>query len=357
MKKWWLLVCSVWMSVSLGAQVLRPIRVALLLPLQTEVTKRDKQMDRFLDFYTGALLAVYDMQATGQPVEVQTYDVGKSTHLLVQTLAQESLQEVDMIIGPAYASQVPLMSSWAKEHQIQTLFPFSSEVQDIESNAYVMQFNPSVELEAEAMVQHLATNDSIHCVFVAADDNTIPESVRQLQNHIRANPLPYTYTTVRQIMADSLPELLSDTATNVLLMNTERYANVRIIMPQLTRAAQGKQLILLSRYSWQSEPIILPQLYSTVFHPIDEEQMIHYDALYRRFISKERVDDRPCYDLLGYDLMTYTLQSVRDWHQVEEIEREDILCRPFQGLQSNMRFERVGEGGYQNRDIHIVQTK
>ncbi|MCQ2347984.1 MAG: hypothetical protein MJZ65_02225 [Paludibacteraceae bacterium] len=356
MKKW-LLLCSVWLSVSLGAQVLRPIRVALLLPLQTEMTKRDKQMDRFLDFYTGALLAVYDMQATGQPVEVHTYDVGKSTRLLAQTLAKEAMQAVDMIIGPAYASQVPMMASWAMEHQIQTLFPFSSEVPEMDYNPYVMQFNPSVALEAETMAQQLAAEGNIHCIFVTADENSIPESVRQLQNQIRAYQLPYTYTTIRQIMADSLSGQLSDTATNVLLMNTERYANVRIVMPQLERAAQGKGLALLSRYSWQSEPIILPQLYSTVFHELEEDKMTHYDALYRRFVPKAREGGRPCYDLLGYDLMTYTLQSVRAWHQEEQTEREDILCRPFRGVQSDMRFERVGEGGYQNKNISIVQTK
>lgn len=353
MKKW-LLICSVWLSVSLGAQVLRPIRVAMLLPLQTEMTKRDKQMDRFLDFYTGALLAVYDMQSTGQPVEVYTYDVGKSTHLLAQTLSKEAMENVDMVIGPAYAAQVPIMASWAMEHRVQTLFPFSSGVPEMDYNPYVMQFNPSVELEAEAMVQDLQSGDPVHCILVSADEKNIPESVLQLQNRIRDAQLPYTYTSVRQIMADSLADILSATDNNVLLMNTERYANVRVVMPQLARAAQGRQLTLLTRYSWQTEPIILPQFYSTVFHPVSEEAMAHYDALYRRFVPKQREESRPNYDLLGYDLMTYTLHSVCDWLQADEAEREEILCRPFHGVQSDMRFERVGEGGYQNRDIHIV---
>jgi hypothetical protein len=41
------------------------IRLALLLPLHANAIKREKNMERFYDFYAGALIAIYEAQARG----------------------------------------------------------------------------------------------------------------------------------------------------------------------------------------------------------------------------------------------------------------------------------------------------
>ena len=47
-------------------------RVAFLLPLHADAIKREKNMERFYDFYAGALIAIYEAQAQGQMLEVFT---------------------------------------------------------------------------------------------------------------------------------------------------------------------------------------------------------------------------------------------------------------------------------------------
>lgn len=335
----------------------QPIRVALLLPFQTDVVKRDKTMDRFLDFYSGALLAVYEKQNDGQKIELYIYDTGKSAAQLEHILQQPDLQQVDWIIGPVYASQVNKMQEWAYAHEVRTLVPFASEIPGIDYNPYVMQFNPSVETEAQVMAARLLDRkDSVRCIFVTAPESEIPESVLKLQNALLAQQMECVYTTVNAILNDSLAMVMSDTLENVFLMNTERYANMRTIMPQLARAAQGKRLTLITRYSWQDEPIILPQMFSTVFRRLEDVDDVWYDVLFRRFYTTERQSGRPCYDLLGYDLMTYVLESLQQTHGTEDKQAlNDILCRPFKGLQSDICFEQVGEeGGYKNHDVHVI---
>lgn len=347
-------------SLTMGAQMRKntqPIRVALLLPFQTEVTKRDKTMDRFLDFYSGALLAVFEKQNDGQKIELYTYDTGKSAAQMARVLAQPDLQQVDWIIGPVYASQVNMMQEWAYAHEVRTLLPFASDIPGMDYNPYVMQFNPSVEIEAQAMASRLATRrEDIRCIFVTAPENDIPESVLKLQNALLAQQMECVYTTVNAILNDSLEAAMSDTKENILLMNTERYANMRTVMPQLARAAQGKRLTLITRYSWQDEPIILPQVFSTVFRKLEDIDDVWYDVEFRRFYATERQPGRPCYDLLGYDLMTYVLESLQQIHGTEDEQAlNNILCRPFKGLQSDIHFQKVNEeGGYQNHDIHVI---
>jgi len=356
MRKVGLIIALLSVMMVWAEEQMAPIRVGLLLPLQAEVTQRDKYMNRFVDFYTGCLLAVYKMQATGQQVEVYTYDVGKSVGPLEQVLRSGQLDSMDMIIGPAYQSQVRVMAKWSEQHRVRTLLPFAYEVPELANNTYLFQFNPSEQADAEAIVNHLAVGEkAVRFVFVQAEESVIPTSVKELFHCVQNDGMEYVYTTVEQIMADSLWEVLSDSAENILVMNTERYANLRQVMPNIERAAQGKELRLVTRYAWMDEPIILPQIYTTMFREVDIDST-SYGRLYRRFVTKEWMPSRPCYDVLGYDIMTYVLESVAALQESDE-EADGMWCRRFTGLQSNIHFVRVGEGGYQNKSIDVIQTK
>jgi len=338
-------------------EIARPLRVGMLLPLQAQAPKRDKNMDRFVDFYSGALLAVYEMQATGQQVEIHTWDVGKSTAQLQTLLNGDELNTMDMIIGPVYASQVRLMAPWVMQHKVKTLLPFSSDVPELAGNPYLMQFNPTYAAEAEVMAENLASETGVRFIFVESDDMALSTGVKELQQSIRSFALEYVYTTVSEVMADSLSYYLMDGVENVLLLNSERYANLRVLMPYITRAAQGKQLTLLSHYAWQTESIILPQVYTSVFR--QDLDTVVYNRLYAQFYSTARSSEHPCYDLLGYDLMKFTLNSIQSIRRLDGIiDEEDILCRYFCGLQSDIQFERVGEqGGYQNAQIYCIKRE
>ena len=91
------------------------IRIAFLLPLQAEIAHRSTTMDRFYDFYAGALLALKHHDTTytdtlGQThrayYEVQTHDVGKLGNTINQLMDSGALANTDAIIGPAYIKQV-----------------------------------------------------------------------------------------------------------------------------------------------------------------------------------------------------------------------------------------------------------
>lgn len=350
-----LLVCLIALPWQLVAQQ-EPLRVAMMLPLQSNASQRDQNMDRFVHYYLGALLAINEVQRDYAPIELHTYDVEKSTYKLREVLARPELDSMDMIIGPAYVSQVSIAAEWALVHQKRILFPFSSSVPGIENNPYVLQFNPSDDVSAKAMVNWMEQRrDSIHCILIEASANEIPNSVKALQQQLLVTDIPCSFVTIKSILADSLNTLLADGVENIILFNTERYSNVRTLMPYLMRAAQGKKLTLLSQYSWQGEAIALPQIYSTVFrHEVDIDSFA-YGAEYRYFYPNiARVPSKPYYDLLGFDQMRYVLITALRLRE----NREDAITIPYMGLQSDMQFRPISPmGGYQNMNIHIVHTK
>lgn len=334
------------------------VRIGILLPIQAEVIKRDRFMDRFYDFYTGALIALYEAQQRGQRYELFTYDIGKSDIRLQQLIDSTALDNLDAIIGPVYNSQVQLVTQWAQTHKPYILIPFSSSVPNINRTPTLLQFNPSAQSEASVMAEYLASRgDSVRCLFIKADEDDIPQSVKWMQQAIRQRRVPVAYTTVHQILADSLVYDLADSVENIILFNTERFSNLKAVMPYMLDAIrQGKQLTLLSRYAWQNETIILPQLYVSNMTAHPEWQETAYAAAWNHYFHHSRADELPYYDLLGYDITRHLLSVLPYLRHADASIADSILAREYQGIQSAIRYLRTDSlGGYENQNLHIIR--
>lgn len=335
------------------------MKIAYLLPLQAEVAQRDPGMDRFYEFYTGALLAVHDAQSEGLKVEVRTYDIGKSNERLEAVLNDSSLWLSDAIIGPAFPSEIAIAAPYALEHQTPMLFPFAPYVQGIEDNPYLMLYNSSDEDAAIATAQYIAgLGTGVKCIEVEAKEEDIPGSIRDLRNALRFYRVPSDTTTIRAILNDSLEKKLSATDENILIFNTERYSNLHVLMPHLISLTGRYKLTLLSRYAWQKENVALPQLYCSSFRPDTAAQDSVYTELYRHYFQHLPKTMNPRYDLLGYDLTRYMLLVLPQLKENAEAERvHEIIGMEYEGKQSDIRFERVSEnGGYRNKALKMIRN-
>jgi hypothetical protein len=330
------------------------IRLAMLLPLQADVIKRDKNIDRFYDFYAGALIAIYQAQAKGQKLEVFTYDTGRTTNELKKICQQPDIHQVDAIIGPAFSQQVAMVIDSTAKDSIWTLVPFLSKVNGIEQHPYLMQFNPSDQVVADTLAKYLAQRkDSINCVLVEAKENdVIPSSIAALHKALKQQQIPQTSVSVHSILVDSMAEAFVPGVENIIIFNTEKYTNMLSVMPHLMKIYGQFRITLFSQYSWQKEKIPLPQLYTSVFasEPVVSEE---YETLYRQYFNHQLASTRPRYDLLGYDLTSQLIQmlverkttDIRDW----------MNTHIWEGAQANIHYQSVGEnGGWENQIIQII---
>lgn len=336
------------------------IRLAFLLPLQADVAQRDPNMDRFYEFYTGALIAVYEAQQSGLKIEVRTFDIGKSNDRLQAILLDTALWQCDAVIGPAFPTEIAMAAPYALENRTPMLIPFSPNVPGIENNPYLLQYNSSDEDEAIAMAQHIADmTTGVKCIEIDAKDEDVPMSVRDLRNALHFYRVPSDTITIRAILNDSLASKLSSTAENFLIFNTERYSNLHVLMPHLIPLAEQYRLTLISHYAWQKEKVALPQIYTTTFIPDTDVQDSTYMETYQRYFAHRPETKNPRYDLLGYDLTRYMLLVLPQLRENAEAERiSEIIALPYLGLQSDLRFERLNAtGGYRNKALKILRSK
>ena len=334
-----------------------PLRLAYLLPLQTNASRRDGQMDRFIDFYEGALLAIYEAQACGQRFEIFTYDVQKSDSVIQQVLKRGEMQNMDAIIGPAYPAQVSHAALFAKHNRIPCIIPFTNKVSGLEHNPYLVQFNPNAQQEVEAAVRLLAAQkDSLQLVFVDPQASDVSAFVSMLREKVLAAGFATADISLQTIISDSLTSVLRQDKMNILVFNTDKYSSVSPVLNQVANQKKGHSLALFGRYSWQQEKCPIEMVYVSIFHEPNADLLASYEALYQQYFGHALSSLHPRYDLLGYDLTKATIRHLLLSQQaISDQDKQKVFAEEYHGLQSDIHYEKVSEdGGLENQCIKLV---
>ena len=336
-----------------------PLRLAFMLPFMTDATKRDANINRFIDFYEGALIAIYEAQQLGQQFEIYTYDVEKSDLAVQQVLGKGELQMMDAIIGPAYPAQVSYATLFAKQNKIPLLIPFTQKVNGIEHTPSVMQFNPTPEMNAEALVDSLEKEkERIRFILVDAGEKDIPQSVKAVHKVLSDTVFEIVYTSVKEILNDSLNLVLSKERENIVVFNSEKFSSIQVLIPKLQQLTPTYSITLYGHYSWQTENIGLPMIYTGVFHSYDSSRIGHFETLYHHFFGHALASEHPRFDLLGYDLTRALIIHLQQCtQQPNEQLTDECISQPVSGIQSDILFRRIGEqGGRINAAIKVIRT-
>lgn len=321
----------------------RVIELALLLPFESQHPKRSGNAERMMELYQGALLALHDLQNDSTLYRLRVYDSERSERRVQALCDSTELDSVRGVLGLIYPIQIERMAAWCAAHQVPLLLPFSDDI-DLASHPQVMQFNSTDTQEADSLCQWLLSKDStIHCVAVEVRDADIAPSVRALRKQIQANGLTLTGLALHDLMVDSCTHALDATKENVIVLHSDRFQNVRMVLPHLAKLQEaGYRIRIISQYSWQKEHINLPQVYTSMFK--SNANHAAYDALWEQTYAGGHVSETPRYDLLGYDLMKALVE------RVSGLELSGLV----EGLQSDIRWTQVNEGGYQNACVRVI---
>jgi LysM repeat protein len=133
----------------------QPIRIAYLLPFMLDQGKVESGNERFIEFYAGSLLAINQAKEKGISLEIFAYDTDRSESKLNEIISNNELKNADLIIGPAYTNQVAIIGDFASKNRINTLIPFTSKIFEIDTNPYLIQFNPGIQQTVKFVAEQL----------------------------------------------------------------------------------------------------------------------------------------------------------------------------------------------------------
>lgn len=320
----------------------RVIEYALLLPFESQQTKRSATAARMMEFYQGALLALHSAQTDSTMLRLRVYDVERSDRRIKALCDSTELDRVQGVLGLVYPVQIEPMAKWCDAHQVPLLLPFSDNV-NLAKHPMVMQFNSTDQQEADSLCQWIAAKgDSIHCVAIEVREADLSNPTRALRKQMKAHGIEYTSLPVRDLMNDSAAYALDPEKENLIIVHSDRYQHIRLLLPHLIQLQEaGYRLRLFSQYSWQKEDVPMPQVYTSVF--TSELARDEYDMMWSMLYVTEHSGENPRYDLLGYDLMRAL------------IERNNGVYESF-GLQSVIRWQQEGQGGWQNTEVQVIEN-
>ncbi len=339
------------------------LRIAFLLPFMLD-NKNDANVSRFVDFYGGAIKAISEVKNEDIKIEVYTFDVERSKEKISEVLyANPVIKNADLIIGPAYSVQVPVITQFAKENKVKTLIPFTSKVADIENNPYIFQFNPGMDVELELLEEMFRTKfNDMNYIFADIANIQPNDEGEIISNHIKGileeqnkNYEVITLTGPDQNLFDSA---ISETKKNFIIFNTDQFQLVRPYFESLNNIDKKYDIVLLERYSWKNQNSLRPAgVYISAFKAEnDMHNLNEYNQDFVHLLGFEATSRNPRYDILGYDLVNYFINLLRN---DDNMIMNELELNPYtEGIQSQFRFKRNStNSGFINHQLYSGNTQ
>lgn len=337
-----------------------PIRIAFLLPFMLETDKSDTSNQRFIEFYSGALLAINEAKEFGVSYEIYTYDTGKSEEKMSEVLQNDELKKVDLIIGPAYTQQIQLVSNFALKYKINTLVPFSSKVYDVNINPYLLQFNPGLDIQVQFMAQILnkeyKDKDIIFCEVPAVsilDDGY--EFSFELKNELKRIKRDFV-TIDADSLISSTNNKLKSTKNTVLFFNTDKFPAVSNYIDSINSRSFSNKIELFKQLNWQVPTTNLSSFYISPFNmDVNNKEYKRYSTEFFKMFTWKSSASAPRFDIIGYDLTNYFTSLL--YQNTTNVFNQKTKLPLSDGIQSNLQFERkTDKSGFINQKIYIFQT-
>ena len=338
-----LLLCVVGMSVWAATTV----RMGVLLPLK-EHTNRGTMM---VELYRGLLMAVEQVKGEGTSVEVFACDCGTTASALSEVLKNKQLERLDVLFGPADASQVATLAAFCQQHGIRMVLPFNTPCPQIYGNPWIYQAGVSQELlypgVTSLVMEHLANSNFVMCAS-GEDDSWGSAFMNHLDQVLNLRGMQ---TSRLNINAD---ELGYERALNQLL--NRMLAGVKSFM---TQHPQYK-VSLLGYPEWTTYTNTALKdfyqfdtyIFSSYYRNPLSGRVVKFEQRYRQNFGTSSRNVFPRAEMVGYDLGYYFLHGLAvQGSRFDEMQG----TLEYQPVQNYFKFQRVGEqGGFVNLHVQLV---
>ncbi len=374
------------------------IDVALLLPFMIEMNKKYQEPDtiwinknnhifklreknnlypssqRSLEFYEGVLLALEKIKETGASVHLHTFDTRKDSATVEQILKENKMKQMDLIIGPAYSSNLEIAAKYALEHKIPIVSPLSSNCEALKNNPYCIKINPSIDYELDHYMAYISKfyNKNIIMVYEnhIADIDLIQLSKEKLMKYYsyrnKMKDVVYKEIIYNDTSGLDIEHALKKDTANYVIVPSRRESIVSSVLGKLNALKIDYKIKVFGMPIWPR------------FRNIDLENyyalgLIHYTPFFidfnnddiKDFISRyrKRFKTDPYqisasgynYSMMGYDITMYFLTAIKTYGENFRYCINEVDYKP---LQTDFNFCQIQPiSGFENRNLLYIKYK
>ncbi|GAB6393772.1 MAG: LysM peptidoglycan-binding domain-containing protein [Bacteroidales bacterium] len=340
------------------------IRIVLLLPFMTTSAAGSANTTRFIEYYEGMLLAIDSLRSKGISVHLTVRDTGAGTSRLKDILKESALTEAHLIVGALENDQIDRIATFAKQHGIKYIIPFTSKNDHVLSNAFIFQVNtPQSYLCSKASQAACNLFSAYNIIFIETGDEDKTEFINAFkqelsQHRLLSKTLPYNEET----FLDDVKIWLSSDKRNVIVPTSgtlEALNKIRTPLHTLASTHPEYVINLFGYPEWQTYKDCLDDffaldtyIYTNFYADNLSAGIARFTSKYKIWFSKNMANTYPKYGILGFDTGLFFLEAISRYGVNFEA---NLGKMQYQSLQTGFQFQRVNNwGGFINTNLFIV---
>ena len=340
---------------SITAAPMRKVEATLIMPLTNTEGEPNRNN---MDFYCGALLAVYDLAEKGIDCNLNVYDIMDSR----TQYSSETIKNSDVVIGPV--SNADIMRFFSTTSGANALVsPLDPRAEKLtKERPEIIQAPTPHAIQYTDLVKWLEEDfrEGDKVVMVTEKGtrhNNITGTIKEALDSSVLIYSPFSYSILEgRDITEPLTALMSTEGANRIIVASESEAFVNDVIRNLNLLIYNNLDIVLYTPSKVRgfETIEVENFHNTSMH-VSLGYYIDYESEdVREFLLKYRAlyNTEPTqFAFQGYDLTKYFLglsaKYGKDW-------KEHLCESPEKMLQSTMQFVKHGLGGYTNNGVRRI---
>ena len=296
----------------------RTYKIAYLLPFSIGENERNVNIERFIDFYRGSLIAMEDIKTSGVSLEVYTFDTQLGTSKTQEIVKSKLPKDIDLIIGPAYPEQISQVASFAKKNNIVQVVPFTSHISNSDRYAQQYQFNPvpnDLDKIVAANIFNKFKDNNIYVVYFSNDEQehsfyTLPE---QLERIMKSKSVRYVKLNINDISKDKIASIANNNKHNLMVIRQCQTSDFQELIDMFDNNTRNITFVTehnIFDYAQKDKSLKNKDLVSySLFNTAPTNKYISSYNNY--FQTRSKAQSTPNYDLLGYDITLYFCKALQ----------------------------------------------
>ena len=349
-------------------------KIALLLPFnidEKQLWKEEKAKSSpnfmpknkpFVEFYEGMLSATDSLRKEGFSLKYFVYDYSNDSLSKTNTLKNIAINNVDLIIGPAYSSNFKHVADFAKENKTPIISPFADISSVVKTNEYAIQIYSNTNKDFGKFAKIITDTSSLNFIIIYDNKEKEKATIAHFKNQIFStlatdslgSNISYRENIYTKKGIAGIKNSLSADTNNLIIITTYEQAKISDIITKISVVSKDyENIILFGLPSWNN----FKGLDYNYFHKLNKmslkSQYVDYsNEDVKRYVYRFRKkfkNDPTTYTFLGYDIVNHFVKTIATYDNIECINKYES-----KGLTTGFKLIKSGEG-YTNNSLYIIK--
>lgn len=338
------------------------LKVGVVLPFKSE---NKMEQDRMVEYYRGILMAVDSMKTLGKNVEVFAYNSGKTPADMQSVLTNANLQKCNLIFGPLYADQLPVLAEFSSRVNCTIVAPFASLNDKVYSCKNLFLVNPPKSYQYSNVYDgfvRMFKGQNIIFYSTAGSSTEAADFIIGLKQALRNAGMPF------QVMPEHASEqqmlrLVNLQKSNIIVPTSYGITALNTLMTKFKAFMQAHPSYLFQLFGypdWQAfQQYHLANyyfmdtfIYTSFYNVSWRKKNLKFVDDYEKNFHTEMLNTHPKYPMLGFDTGFYFMKGMATYGSSFIYHLKDMKLDPYQNAFS---FERVNNwGGFVNEEVKFI---